>query len=178
MSINMHIYKPGHAILMTRGGWIQNLGPLLLHYWAGHPCWPSKRLDYNPRIPFAIKMHLRHSPMFFFSVCIALVKVPLYSDSSRALCWTIYRVFQTDKLVCMQNTHTGITWGAAGPQSRTGKFKLVQPHLDEQTGLYRNRHKKGHNSILADEQKAQSIQGNTCQWPVPSNCSSAVRKGI
>lgn len=79
----------------------------------GTPADPRKRLDFNPRTPFAIKMHLRHGPMFFLSVCMALVKVPLYSDSSRELCWTIYRVFQTDRFVCMLNTHShhlGSSW--------------------------------------------------------------------
>lgn len=115
------------------------LPPLLMRCWVGHPRWPTKRLYYNLSTPFAIKMHLRHSAMFFplFALhwqrrlCILTVAgrcVELYTVSFRL----------THLFVC--RTHTAITWGAAGPQSRIGKFKLAQLHLDEHTGLYRNRH--------------------------------------
>lgn len=79
-------------------------------------CWcyrAGKRLDYNPRTPSAIKLHLlyvRHGPVFFL-----VLPPPLYSDSSRALCCTIYHVFRTDSLVGMQNTHShhlGSSWAS------------------------------------------------------------------
>lgn len=109
----MHIHKSGHATL-TRGGWIQHFAPLLIHYGADHPCWPLKRL-LQPLFPICNQNALKAQFNVLSSVWIVLVKVPLYSDSQRVLCWTVHRVFQADRFVCMQNTyshHLGSSWAS------------------------------------------------------------------
>lgn len=49
MVLNMHIHKPGHASLMTRGGWIQSFAPLLMHCEAcGAPLLALKKTTTTP----------------------------------------------------------------------------------------------------------------------------------
>lgn len=172
MGINMHIHKPGHASLMTRGGWIQSFAGALS---SRAPLLALRKTLLQPLHPVCNQNALKAQFHVLSSVCIALVKAPLYSDSSRALCWTVHRVFQTDSFVCMQNTHShhlGSSW--ASEQNR----KLAELHLDEQTGIYRNRQKKDtyiHRSYTCPctwstglTMGGYSMQGNGCQWPVSS----------
>lgn len=103
--INMHIHKPGHSGAMTRGGWMQCSAPLLMHCRVEHACWPTERW-LQPRCPVCNQNALKVQFNVLSSVCIVLVKAPLYSDSSSALRSRVRRVCQTDTFVCMQNAYS------------------------------------------------------------------------
>lgn len=79
----MHIYKPGHASLMTRSGWKQSFADALL---SRAPLLALKKTLLRPQYPVCNQNALKAQFHVLSSVCIALVKAPLYSDSSRALC--------------------------------------------------------------------------------------------
>lgn len=101
----MHIHKPGHSGAMTRGGWMQSSAPLLMHGRVVHACWPIERW-LQPRCPVCNQNALKAQFNVLSSVCIVLVKAPLYSDSSGVLRSRARRVCQTDTFVCMQNAHS------------------------------------------------------------------------
>lgn len=151
---------------MTKDGRIQSLAsfPMLMLNRVS-PVGPEKmnkkikQAVLKTHLHFAIKTYLSHSSLIFplFALCwwrhlciltVSWCRVELYTVS--------YRL--TGLFVC--RTHTAITWGAAGPQSRIGKFKLTQLHLDEQTGLYRTRHRKSHNCMRC---WTNNMQGNGCR---------------
>lgn len=136
---------------------------------AEHPCWPSKRL-LQPQFPICHQNALKAQFNVLSSVCIVLVKVPLYSDRSRVLCWTVHRVFQTDRFVCMQNTRSRHLETSLASEMNMKVMKLTQLHLDEQTGLYKTERKKKKSQLcrwpwtwsIGLPNSANSIQDNGC----------------
>lgn len=104
MDINMHIHKPGHSCVMTRGGRMPSSAPSLVHCRAEHACWPTERW-LQPQCPVRNQNALKAQFSVLLSVCIGLVKVSLYSDSSSILSSSV-RICQTDTSVCMHNVHS------------------------------------------------------------------------
>lgn len=129
-----HIYKPSHASLLTRGGWIQSLYRLLMHWWAGPPFLLALK-NSTTRL-FAIKMQLRLTSILLCILTIAWCCVELYASPLRL----------TGLFICRTHTHTPITWGAAWLHSRIRKFELTQLNLVEQTEI-EEWNLMGHNCI-------------------------------
>lgn len=104
MVLNMHIHKPGHSGVMTRGGQMQSSAPLLKHCRAERACWPTERW-LQPRCPVRNQNALKAQFSVLLSVCIGLVKASLHSDRSGVLRSSV-RVCQTETCVCMHNAHS------------------------------------------------------------------------
>lgn len=102
--INMHINKPGHSGVMTRGGRMQSSAQLLMHCRAERACWPTERW-LQPQCPVCNQNALKAQFSVLLPVCIGLAKASLYSDSSSMLRSSVC-VCQTDTSVCMHNAHS------------------------------------------------------------------------
>lgn len=74
IGINMHIRKPGHASLMTRGGRIRSFSLSLMHCGAGHPPLALKHTLLEPQCTVCNQNALKAQFRVPSSVCIVQVK--------------------------------------------------------------------------------------------------------